>query len=207
MSGLRDVSNPFWMSIKSNFSLGESIEELLKTPNCSVEKLLEDESFAQECRSGNARLISFLSKKKNLKGLLKYIIEEPYEGVSHKRGHKYPFMVSDVLSSDPSALLDVFFTEELEINDEQELDEEGEDAEHDKNNDSLDNNIAKDSDDNDDTEDTQDLPIQTKTLLQSTNNSDLLTSEELESGYYNLKKNVEGLDDEKLWVRLEKEIV
>lgn len=205
MSGLRDISNPFWMSIKSNFSLGESIEEVLKSPNWTIEKLLEDDSFAQECRSGNARLISFLSKKKNLKGLLKYIIEDPSEGVSHKRGHKYPFMVSDILWNDPSALLDVFFTEEVESN--EELDEEGEDGEHDKINDSLDNNIAKDSDDNDEVEDVQDLPIQTKTLLQPTISSDLLTPEELDSGYYNLKKNVEGKDEKKFWVRLQNEII
>lgn len=114
-------------------------------------------------------------------------------------------MVSDILSNDPSALLDVFFTEEVESN--EELDEEGEDGDHDKNNDSLDNNIAKDSDDNDEVEDVQDVPIQTKTLLQPTINSDLLTPEELESGYYNLKQNVEGKEDQKLWVRLQNEIV
>lgn len=49
MSGLKDLgSNPFWMSIKNNFSVGESIEKKLKEPNCSVENLLEDDSFVQE---------------------------------------------------------------------------------------------------------------------------------------------------------------
>ena len=49
MSNFRELnSNPFWMSIKNNFSLGESIEELLKSPDCSVENLLEDDNFVQE---------------------------------------------------------------------------------------------------------------------------------------------------------------
>lgn len=55
------------MSIKGNFSLGESIEERLKTPGCTVETLLEDDNFVQECKSNNEKLVKFLRKKKNLK--------------------------------------------------------------------------------------------------------------------------------------------
>ena len=112
--------NPFWMSIKNNFSLGESVEQLLKSPECSVEALIADDNFMQECKSGNSNLMSFLSKKKNLNKLLEYIIKEPEEGASHNRGHRYPFIVSDILSSDSSALLDTFFADEHEDENEEE---------------------------------------------------------------------------------------
>lgn len=130
MSNFRDISsNPFWMTIKNNFDTRKSIEGLLKLPDCTVEMLLEDDNFASECRSNHHKLISFLRKKKNLKKLLEYIIEEPDNEASHDRGHKYPFLVSDVLSSDSSSLLDVFFSEEHEEAEEPEEQEEQEELE------------------------------------------------------------------------------
>ena len=130
MSNFKDItSNPFWMSIKNNFNVGESIESILKSPECTVELLLEDDNFASECRSNHHKLISFLTKKKNMKKLLEYIIEEPSPEASHNRGHKFPFLVSDVLSSDNSTLLDVFFSEEHKKAEEPEEHEEPEEPE------------------------------------------------------------------------------
>ena len=110
MSNLRDIDqNPFWMAMKSNFNAGESIDSLLKSPNVTVEGLVEHESFVSECKSNNIKLIEFLWKKKNLKQLLKFIIEEPPEGCSHTRGHKLPFVVSEVLNAENPTLLDAIF--------------------------------------------------------------------------------------------------
>ena len=110
MSNLREFDqNPFWMAMKSNYSGGESIDSLLKSSTLVVESLVEHESFVSEWKSNNIKLLEFLWKKKNLKQLLELIIEEPPEGWSHTRGHKLPFVVSEVLSSENPTLLDALF--------------------------------------------------------------------------------------------------
>jgi hypothetical protein len=74
--------------------------------------------------------MAFLTKKANLKKLLDYIIEEPDLDASHNRGHRHPFVVSDILSSDNSSLLDTFFNdEEEEVEAEAEGEAEGDDEE------------------------------------------------------------------------------
>ena len=62
-----------------------------------------------------------------MKKLLDYIIEEPENDATHNRGHKFPFIVSDILASDNSALLDTFFAEEEEEDHNEEVDAEGDD--------------------------------------------------------------------------------
>lgn len=61
--------------------------------------------------------------------MLDYILEVPEPDCSHNRGHKFPFVVSDVLSNENSNILDAFFTDEaVEVEDD--LEEEGEDEEN-----------------------------------------------------------------------------
>lgn len=87
---------------ENKIPLGNYFEEMLKDPAVTVADLIEEDSFFQEYKAGNARLLKFLSKKKNMKDLLSYILEEPPADASHNRGHKYPFMISDLLASDNS---------------------------------------------------------------------------------------------------------
>lgn len=147
MANIRDIGqNPFWMSMKSNFSSADSIEELLKSPDWSVDALLADDNFVQECRSNNAKLINFLCKKPNLKRLLEFIIVEPDSEANHNRGHKFPFIVSEVLWSDSSEILDIFFKEDQEHEQEQDQDQESKvDAEGDED-DIADKQNSEDSD-------------------------------------------------------------
>ena len=91
--------NPFWMTIKSNLQMSDTVSDLLKSPNVSVEDLLLDDNAVQEIRNGNEKLLVFLSKKKNMKELLKFILEEPPADASHNRGHKLPFLVNDILGN------------------------------------------------------------------------------------------------------------
>ena len=55
----------------------------------------------------------------------------PTEEDSHERAHKYPFLVSDILSQENSSLLDVFFQEEEEEPEHQEQEEEEHEEEED----------------------------------------------------------------------------
>ena len=60
------IQNPFWMSMKNNYSSGNSIDEFLKNPNVTVEDLLDAEFMLSEY-VGSQEAITFLSKRKNLK--------------------------------------------------------------------------------------------------------------------------------------------
>lgn len=145
----REISqNPFWMSIKNNFPSGSSIEEFLKKPGVTVEDLLEADFMVSDYVRSQ-EVIYFLSKKKNLKRLLEYIIEEPPMDANHKRGHKFPFMVHEILNTDHSPILDWFFNEDEHDVDDNREDEVDEDEDDDENkdhsstddNDSIQNDI------------------------------------------------------------------
>ena len=123
--------NPFWMSIKNNFPSGNTLDEFLKKPNVTVEDLLEADFMVSDyVRSQEA--IYFMSKKKNLKKLLEYIIEEPPENATHKRGHKFPFMVHELLNTDHSPFLDLFFSEDEPEQDDHRDEDVDEDDENDE---------------------------------------------------------------------------
>ena len=116
----------FWSSFKSQPS--ESIEKLLKKDNCTIEELLDDSDLLQECKNANKNLIAFLTRDK-LKQLINFITVMPEED-EHKRGHKYPFIASEMFSCDMSDVIDMFFKAPSEdIKQEQEEQpEEDEDA-------------------------------------------------------------------------------
>ena len=86
----------FWSSLKSQPS--ESIEKLVKNPNTSIEELLDDSDLIQECKNGNKNLINYLTRDK-IKELINFITIMPEED-EHNRGHKYPFLSSEVFSCD-----------------------------------------------------------------------------------------------------------
>ena len=41
--------------------------------------------------------------------LLHYIVVDPPEDADHKRGHKFPFQASELLSVEQNAIMDLFF--------------------------------------------------------------------------------------------------
>ena len=60
--------------------------------------------------------------------LLSFITEMPTEEDSHNRAHKWPFVVSDILSQENSSLLDVFFRDEEEEEEEEEVQKDADEA-------------------------------------------------------------------------------
>lgn len=122
--------NPFWMTIKSNFSMDDKIADIIKSPDATVEELLHEESTVQEIRNGNEKVIEFLLKKKNMRDLLRYILEEPPQDSSHERGHKFPFMVSEIFGISMNKLVGIFFSDEPEEEDAE--DSKNEDDEEDE---------------------------------------------------------------------------
>ena len=96
----------FWNSFKAQPS--ESIERLLKEENCPIEKLLDDSDLLQECRNSNKNLQKYLDREK-IKQLIDFITEMPEED-EHNRGHKYPFIASELFNTDMDEVTNKFFT-------------------------------------------------------------------------------------------------
>jgi hypothetical protein len=113
----------FWSSFKSQPS--ESIEKLLKEENCPIESLLDDGDLLQECKNSNKNLINYLDREK-VKQLIDLITVMPEED-EHDRGHKHPFLASELFNCDINEITEMFFI--APCDDKQpELEEEEEDA-------------------------------------------------------------------------------
>ena len=128
----------FWSSFKSQPS--ESIEKLLKQENCPVEELLDDGDLLQECKNNNKNLINYLNREK-VKQLIDFITVMPEED-EHNRGHKYPFLASELFNCDIAEITDMFFTAPCD-------DKKPEPEEEEEDTAKFESNFEKDHDDSD----------------------------------------------------------
>lgn len=131
----------FWSSFKSQPS--ESIEKLLKQDGCPIEDILDDSDLLQECKNSNKNLINYLDRDK-IKQLIDFITVMPEED-EHNRGHKYPFVASEVFNCDISEVIDMFFI--APCDDKQPEPEEPEHEEDDEANTKFKSNFDNDQDD------------------------------------------------------------
>ena len=86
-----------------------NIETLLENKDCSIEILLGDNDFLTECKWGNQKIINFLDRDK-VSDLLDYIINMPPVDATHDRGHKYPFIASEIFNCELNKVNDLFFS-------------------------------------------------------------------------------------------------
>lgn len=93
---------------RSSFWPSPSIEQLLGSKDCTVNKVLDDHDCMEAFQNHNQNLLNYFDHDK-LKVLIDYITVIPEENDGHDRGHKYPFMASQIFSMEISSLLDHFF--------------------------------------------------------------------------------------------------
>eukprot|EP00232_Nephroselmis_pyriformis_P025297 CAMPEP_0182860884 /NCGR_PEP_ID=MMETSP0034_2-20130328/5186_1 /TAXON_ID=156128 /ORGANISM="Nephroselmis pyriformis, Strain CCMP717" /LENGTH=648 /DNA_ID=CAMNT_0024992755 /DNA_START=113 /DNA_END=2056 /DNA_ORIENTATION=- len=90
------------------------VEQILDKEDFSLEDLLDEDDVIQECRSLNARLISFLREKPQIEKLLKYLVEpqQPDEGDAEagSAATRYSFVSCEILCCE----IDAIFTTLLE---------------------------------------------------------------------------------------------
>ena len=98
-----------------------AIEEKLKKSDCNIDELLDEEEIIQEMKNQNAKLLNlylinltFSFDKQNVKLLLDYIISEPVND-DHKKGHKFPFIASEILNCDVNKINEFFTATEAEL--------------------------------------------------------------------------------------------
>eukprot|EP00249_Psilotum_nudum_P003833 c17327_g1_i1 orf=1-1032(-) len=82
-----------------------SLESVLDREIYTLEDLLDEDEFIQECKCFNTRLINFLRGKAQVQQLLRYVVEEPIEGDDNKRAFKFPFIACEVFACE----IDVIF--------------------------------------------------------------------------------------------------
>lgn len=95
----------FWSSYRQ---ASNSIDELLNKEDCTVENLLNDDDCLQEFKSHNEKLLNYFEHDKIAK-LIEMITEMPSQDVDHARGHKFPFLSSEIFSCENNVILDKFF--------------------------------------------------------------------------------------------------
>lgn len=100
------LSSNFWTNYRCQSSA--SIEDLLNSKGCTVEKLLDDDDCLQELKNFNKKLIKFFDHDK-LKVLIDYITVMPADDDGHERGHKFPFIAGEIFNCEINEILDKFF--------------------------------------------------------------------------------------------------
>ncbi|CDW85807.1 UNKNOWN [Stylonychia lemnae] len=86
-----------------------NIESLLDKEDTTLETLLLDSEVLTQCKWGNQRLVSYFDHDK-VAEMIDFIIKMPPEGCTHDRGHKLPFIASEIFNCELSKLNDIFFT-------------------------------------------------------------------------------------------------
>ena len=106
------LSSNFWTNYRCQSSA--SIEDLLNSKNCTVDKLLDDDDCLQELKNFNDKLIKYFDHDK-LKVLIDYITVMPNAEDGHDRGHKYPFIAGEIFNCEINQILDKFFEAPVKI--------------------------------------------------------------------------------------------
>ncbi len=100
------LNSTFWSTYRTQGS--SSIEDLLNSDECTVEKLLEDDDVLSEFKSMNDKLIQYFDHER-LSRLVEYMTVMPPEDAPHSRGHKYPFIASEIFNCEINQVLEKFF--------------------------------------------------------------------------------------------------
>ena len=100
------MTTNFWQNYRCQTS--QSIEDLLNAPDCSVDKLLEDDDCLQEFKNFNDKLIKYFDHDR-LKILVDYITIMPEQDAGYNRGRKYPFITGEIFNCEITQMMDKFF--------------------------------------------------------------------------------------------------
>jgi hypothetical protein len=105
------LSSNFWTNYRCSSSA--SVEDLLSSKDCTVDKLLNDDDCLQEFKNYNDKLIKYFDHDK-LKVLIDYITVMP-ELDEQQRGHKFPFIAGEIFNCEINQILDKFFEAPVKV--------------------------------------------------------------------------------------------
>lgn len=99
----------------SGFGQKSAVDDLLEKQDVTLEQILEEGETINEVKLNNKKLMEFLTKEKVAK-LIEYATELPQEQDGNNRVFRYPFVSSEILSSDSPLILDMFLEESKDFN-------------------------------------------------------------------------------------------
>lgn len=92
----------------------ENIASLLRSKECSLEKLLDEEEILSEMQTSNAELLAFFNLKR-VNELLDYVTIEPTMDQGEKRCFKFPYIASEILAGETKEIIESFFLANNEL--------------------------------------------------------------------------------------------
>ena len=98
-------------SIQSQGIIEKKIKENNSIP---IEEILSEESVIDELHMGNKILIQYLNKER-VKQMIDYIIKEPPDDTNYEKGHKFPWICSQLFNIENSAILKYFYKTNKEL--------------------------------------------------------------------------------------------
>ena len=98
-------------SIQSQGIIEKKIKENNSIP---LEEILSEESVIDELHMGNKILIQYLNKER-VKQMIDYIIKEPPDDTNYEKGHKFPWICSQLFNIENSAILKYFYKTNKEL--------------------------------------------------------------------------------------------
>ena len=98
---------------------GEINKKINENPNLSLEDILSEETLLDEIQSKNELLYNYLNKER-IKQMINYIIKEPPSDSSYDKGHKFPWICSQIFNIEDRNIMKYFYktNNELEIKNE-----------------------------------------------------------------------------------------
>ena len=108
----------------SSFKQATKLEENLVDQNYPLEEYLKSEE-ALQCYKDMFKNAKKYFNKEKIKQLIKYVIEEP-KNDEYLRGHKYPYIASEMLKAECTRIQDLFVLTDDEYNEKYQNEEKNE---------------------------------------------------------------------------------
>lgn len=96
----------------SGLNTASPVEAILDKEGHTLEELLDEDELIQECKSLNARLTAFLSKKETVEALLLYLTIEAPLDAEPKRMYKYPFTACEIFCCEVESIFNTLLEED-----------------------------------------------------------------------------------------------
>ena len=102
---------------KKTLLTGEIEKKINENNNINLEEILGDDTIIDEVQNQNKTLLNYLDKEK-IKKMIDYIIKEPPEDISHDKGHKFPWVCSQIFNLGDYNIMKYFLKTNKELEEE-----------------------------------------------------------------------------------------
>ena len=112
------IRNIGFMHHRRKKTISDIVEnKIIENNSISLEEILSEETLIDEFQNKSPNLLKYLTKEKT-KQIIYYIIEEPSDDAPHDRGHKYPWVCTQLLTVENSPILKYLYKTNKELSEE-----------------------------------------------------------------------------------------